>query len=79
MRAYILIRVEAGKENYVLDEVTKVNGIRRASLVFGPVDIIAEIEVLTHDELEKIVSSAIRKIAGVKDSVTLVVAEERFP
>lgn len=77
MKAYILIRVEAGKENYVLDEIIKVEGVRKASLVFGPFDIIAEVEALSHDELDKTVSGSIRRIAGVKDSLTLVVAEEK--
>lgn len=77
MRAYILIRVEAGKENHVLDKVIRVEGIKRAALVFGPYDIVAEAEVTTHDELDKIVVGEIRRIEGVKDSLTLVIAEEK--
>ena len=78
MKAYVLIRVEAGKENHVLDEIIKVEGVRKASLVFGPFDVVAEIEATTHDELDRVVAGEIRKIEGVKDSLTLVVAEEKY-
>ena len=77
MKAYLLIRVEAGKENHVLDKIIEIQGIRRAALVFGPYDIVAVAEVTTHDELDNIVVGSVRKIEGVKDSLTLVVAEER--
>ncbi len=77
MKAYVLIRVEAGKENFVLDELMKIECVRKASLVFGPFDIIAEVETLSHDELDKVVSGTMRRITGVKDSLTLVVAEEK--
>lgn len=77
MRAYLLIRVEAGKENHVLDKVMGIPGIKRAALVFGPYDIVAEVEVTTHDELDKVVVGDVRKIEGVKDSLTLVIAEEK--
>ncbi len=77
MKAYLLIRVEAGKENHVLDKIIEIPGIRQAALVFGPYDIIAVAEVTTHDELDNIVVGSVRKIEGVKDSLTLVVAEEK--
>lgn len=73
----MLIRVEAGKENHVLDKVIATPGIKRAALVFGPYDIIAEVEATTQDELDRVVVGAVRKIDGVKDSLTLVIAEEK--
>lgn len=77
MKAYVLIRTEAGRESQVLDEVTKVNGVKKASLVFGPFDVVAEVDVLSHEELDRVIVGSIRKIAGVRDTLTLVVAEER--
>jgi len=77
MKAYLLVRVEAGKENHVLDKIIGIPGVRKAALVFGPYDIVATVEVTTHDELDNVVVGSVRKIDGVKDSLTLVVAEEK--
>ncbi len=77
MKAYLLVRVEAGKENHVLDKIIEIEGVRKASLVFGPYDVVAEVEVTTHDVLDNVVVGGVRKIDGVKDTLTLVVAEEK--
>ncbi|MCR8433371.1 MAG: Lrp/AsnC ligand binding domain-containing protein [Crenarchaeota archaeon] len=77
MKAYVLLRTEAGKESQVLDDVIKINGVKRACLVFGPFDVIAEVEVLSHEELDKVIVGTMRRLSGVRDTLTLIVAEER--
>jgi len=69
--AYMLIRVNLGKEYDVLEQITRLPNIKEARVVYGEYDIIVEIHVSNLRELDKIVTS-IRRLPGVITSTTLI-------
>lgn len=70
--AYILAKVDAGKDKEVLDEVKKLAGIQVAVPTYGMFDLHVEVAFESMDELDKFIFDKIRRIQGVKETVTLV-------
>ena len=70
--AYILAKVESGKDKEVLDEVKKLAGIRGAVPTYGMYDLHVEVAFENMDELDRFIFDKIRKVQGVKETVTLV-------
>ena len=73
--AFALINAELGKENDVLKELRSMNNVKEAHIVFGAYDIITKIETTGTDALKEIIASKIRRIANVRSTLTMTVAE----
>ncbi len=71
--AYILARVEAGKDQDVFEEVKKMSGVKQTSLTYGTYDLHVEVSFDNMEDLDKFIFDGIRKVQGVKETVTLVV------
>jgi DNA-binding Lrp family transcriptional regulator len=71
--AYILAKVEAGKDKEVLEEVKKMFGVKETALTYGTYDLHLEVSFDTMEELDKFIFEGIRIVIGVKETVTLVV------
>lgn len=71
--AYILVKVEAGKDKEILEEIKKMSGVKETALTYGAYDLHIEISFDTMEELDKFIFDGIRKVPGVKETVTLVV------
>ncbi len=71
--AYILVNVEVGMENEVLDEILKRfdKAVTEARITYGEYDIVVRVEVGSIKALETVVSG-IRSIEGVRRTVTLI-------
>lgn len=74
MLAYILARIEAGKDREIFNEIKKLAEIKRASATYGMYDLHIEVEFDTVEELDAFVFNKI-KILGIKETVTTIVAE----
>lgn len=72
--AYILGRVEKGSEMEVLNALKNPEQIKRASLIYGAYDFCIEVQFETLEELDAFIFNVIRKIPGIKDTCTLIVA-----
>jgi DNA-binding Lrp family transcriptional regulator len=70
--AYILARVEAGKDKEVLNEVEKISGVKQAVPTYGVYDLHVEVSFETMEELDRFIFDKIRRIQGIKETVTLV-------
>lgn len=70
--AYVLAKVEAGKDSDVLAEAQKLEGVRQAVPTYGVYDLHVEVGVNTMEELDRFIFDKIRRIPGVKETVTLV-------
>jgi DNA-binding Lrp family transcriptional regulator len=66
-----LIKTEGGKAKKVLQEIKALDGVTEANGVYGSIDIIAKVE---GDDLASLVVDEIRRIDGVKNTNTLIVA-----
>ena len=68
---YILLNCDLGAEEYILDELKKIPGVKKAYLTFGAYDIIAEVHAETQEDFEKTVAMKIRRLARVVSTMTL--------
>lgn len=73
--AYVLINCDMGSEGSVIDDLKSIPGIKNVNGVFGAYDIIAEVQTLTVDKLRETITMKIRKIAGVRTTLTLMTVE----
>lgn len=74
--AIMLINAEVGKEAEVLVAICAMPEVERAYLVYGVYDIAAMVKSGTMEELEESISAKVRKVPGIKSTLTLVVSRE---
>jgi len=70
--AYILAKVEAGKDEEALLEIKKMSGVKQATPTYGVYDLHVEVSFNKMEELDKFIFDGIRKVSGIKETVTLV-------
>ena len=71
--AYVLAKVEAGKDKEALQEIKKISGVKQVASVYGIYDLHVEVSFDTMEQLDKFIFEEIRKVLGIKETVTLVV------
>ncbi len=71
--AIVMINVEVGKENEIFEKLFDVEEVKEVYMVYGVHDIIAVIEAETMDTLRSLITEKIRKMDGVKSSMTSIV------
>ena len=57
--AYILAKLEAGNEEKILDRLSKINGLKKASLTYGVYDLCIEVKLETMEELDNLIFNKI--------------------
>ena len=72
---FILIRIEANKEDEVYDSLSKVKQIEGIREVFGEYDMIARIEAKNLKEMRVIIISKVRAVPGVHATTTLITSD----
>ena len=70
--AYILAKVESGKDDEVLSEARRLAGVIEATPTYGVYDLHIKVEFKAIEELDEFIFNKIRRIAGVKETVTLI-------
>jgi len=74
-KAYILIKVKAGKTKDVLKALRKIPGVEQAHPCFGQPDIFSFVSVADEKALSDVVISKIHTLDGVEETDTHIVAE----
>jgi len=72
---YVLLNVEPGSEENVRNEGRKVPNVKKSHRVYGVYDMIAEVEADSMDALKEIVTWKIRRLNGVRSTLTAIVIE----
>ena len=72
---FILIRVEANKEDIVYDALATVKQIEGIREVFGEYDMIARIETKNLKEMRSLIISKVRSVQGVIATTTLITSD----
>jgi len=72
---YVLINVELGFEEQVLKEVRSVPNVKECHRLYGIYDMIAKVEADSLDALKEIVTWKIRRLEGVRSTVTTIAIE----
>ena len=75
-KAYVLINCDTGSEESVIDDLKSIIGVKNVSGVFGAYDIVAEVQTQTVDKLRETITMKIRKIAGVRSTLTLLTVDQ---
>ena len=72
-QAIVMINVEIGKENEVFEKIYEIPEVKEVYMVYGVHDLIAVIEAETMDILRSLITEKIRKMDGVKSTLTSIV------
>ena len=75
-KAFVLINVESGSEEEVLEQIKKIEGVEEAYFSYGVYDIIAKIKAETMVKLRETVTQKMRTISKVRSTLTLIMMEE---
>ena len=73
--AYILINMQPGKSDKIIEEMRKIENIQKISIVTGEYDIVVRVGIKTLDKLLK-VTDKIQMIKGVTKTTTQVIEKE---
>ncbi len=71
----MLLNVELGKEEEVLNEIKKLKEVKEAYRVYGVYDTILKLEVENADRLKDIVGLRIRKLPNIRSTLTMLAIE----
>jgi DNA-binding Lrp family transcriptional regulator len=77
-KAFILVNVELGSEN-IFETLRKIPNVKEAYLTYGLYDIVALVEAQSMDQVKTTVTNQIRKLPGVRTTLTMVVVDEARP
>jgi DNA-binding Lrp family transcriptional regulator len=75
-RAFVLINVESGSEDEVLNELKAIEGVEEAYFSYGVYDLITKIRADSMDKLKELVTRKIRTLNKVRSTLTLIMMEE---
>lgn len=73
--SYVLLNVDPGSEEAVLKEVRAAANVKECHRVYGIYDMIAKVEADSMDALKEIITWKIRRLPGVRSTVTTMVIE----
>ncbi|MGO9644395.1 MAG: Lrp/AsnC ligand binding domain-containing protein [Candidatus Bathyarchaeia archaeon] len=73
--SYVLVNVELGSEEKVLKEVRTVPHVKECHRIYGTYDMIVKVEADSMDELKEVITWKIRRLPGVRSTLTTIVIE----
>lgn len=68
---FVLLTCESGKERSIIEELERLDSVKEANWTMGSYDIIVKLESSTEEELQKAITTQIRKIENVRSTLTL--------
>ena len=75
-KAFVLINVESGSEEEVLEQIKKIEGVEEAYYSYGVYHIITKIKAESMEKLRETVTRKVRTISRVRSTLTLIMMEE---
>lgn len=69
--AFILITCESGKEISIIEELESFDKVKEVQGTMGAYDIIVKLESSTDEEIQKAITTQIRKIDNIRSTLTL--------
>lgn len=73
--AYVLIRCDLGAEVDILKEIKQIPEVKEAHEVLGVYNVIVRVETGTMGEFLDLIKNNIRKIHGVRSTLTLIITD----
>jgi len=75
VRAYVMIKAHTGEADRLREEMKAIEGIERAHIVAGDVDLIAVVDVDSPAAVKDVAATHIQNIEGVADTQTYIAME----
>ncbi len=75
-QAFVLINVESGAEEEVVNQLKKIEGVEEAYFSYGVYDIITKVKADSMENLKDMVTRKIRTLNRVRSTLTLIMMEE---
>lgn len=66
-----------GSEESIIQELKSIIGVTETQIVFGAYDIITKVETKTVQELRDVITLKIRKIDGIRSTLTMMEIEDK--
>ena len=73
--AFVLLNTAMGREENIIRDLQNLEEVKEVFRVYGVYDIIAKVESDTMDKVREIITWKLRKLKGVKSTLTLIVTE----
>ncbi len=73
--AFLLLNVDLGSEDEVLKVVREIQGVTEVHRVYGVYDTVVKVEADTTDKLKKFVTDKMRRLPGVRTTLTMIALE----
>jgi DNA-binding Lrp family transcriptional regulator len=74
-KAFVLMNAELGSEDSIVGELRRLEGVKEVFQVYGVYDIVAQVESDTMEKVKEIITWKLRKLNGVKSTLTMIVME----
>ncbi len=74
--AIVLITAEVGKEAEILGRLCELPEVKKGYLVYGVYDIAVMVNADTMEGLESVITDRVRRVAGIRSTLTLIVSRE---
>jgi DNA-binding Lrp family transcriptional regulator len=74
-KAFVLMNAELGSEDSIVGELRRLEGVKEVYQVYGVYDVVAQVESDTMEKVKEIITWKLRKLNGVKSTLTMIVME----
>ena len=74
-KAFVLMNAELGSEDSLVNELKKLDSVKEVYQVYGVYDIVTQVEADTMDKVKETITWKLRKLNGVKSTLTMIVME----
>jgi DNA-binding Lrp family transcriptional regulator len=74
-KAFVLMNAELGSEDSLVSDLRKIDSVREVYHVYGVYDIVAQVEADTMEKVKETITWKLRKLNGVKSTLTMIVME----
>jgi len=75
--AYVLVKAKMAHEVDVMNDILKIDGVKEVLGTYGQYDIFVKVQVLTKNEIERIITQKIRRVSNVVSTTTLSVIPDQ--
>jgi len=76
LSAYIMMKLQVGKDEEVFAKIEKLKQIKEANATYGAFDLVIKVEFKNIEELDRFIFEEIRRIPGVSETSSMIVAKE---
>jgi len=70
-KGFVLLNCDLGAEEFILEELKKIDDVSQAYITFGAYDIVVEINAKSQQDFDETVAMKIRRLTRIVSTMTL--------